>query len=139
MEQKLEISFNNSKKSYVIFTAYKDTKIMGTTTVAAAIINIAVNILLIYKFGLFAAAVSTLVANFIVYVYRKVKVKKYIILQENIFETIFSIVVIILVWGLFYSENIIFQGIGCIISMLYAVIANRKIITMIGRKLLKKS
>ena len=61
-----------------IFTAYKDTKIMGTTTVVAAIINLGVNIAMIRIFGIYAAAISTLVANFTVYIYRRIKVGKYI-------------------------------------------------------------
>ena len=39
-----------------VFTAYKDTKIMGTTTVAAAIINLAINLFLIKWIGIYAAA-----------------------------------------------------------------------------------
>lgn len=66
-----------------IFTAYKDTKILGTTSLVAAFINLIINILFINKIGLFAAAVSTLVSFFIIYLYRKNKVKKYIILREE--------------------------------------------------------
>ena len=33
-----------------VFTAYKDTKIMGTTTVAAAIINLAINYICLFDY-----------------------------------------------------------------------------------------
>lgn len=66
-----------------IFTAYKDTKIMGTTTLVAAVINLAVNLTLISFIGIYAAAISTLIANFVIYIYRKSKVKKYIVLWET--------------------------------------------------------
>lgn len=50
-----------------IFTAYKDTKIIGKTTIIAATINLVVNLLCIKFIGLWAAAVSTLVAMIINY------------------------------------------------------------------------
>ena len=65
-----------------IFTAYKDTKIMGTTTIVAAIINLVVDLLLVTKFEIYAACFSTLIANLIVYFYRRYKLKKYIKLKE---------------------------------------------------------
>ena len=61
-----------------IFGAYKDTKIMGTTTIVAAIINIAINLIFIPKFGIYAAVFSTLISNIIIYWYRRQKLKMYI-------------------------------------------------------------
>ena len=65
-----------------IFSAYKDTKIMGTTTLAAAIINLVIDLILVNTFEIYAACFSTLIANLIVYFYRKNKLKKYIKLKE---------------------------------------------------------
>lgn len=65
-----------------IFSAYKDTKIMGTTTLVAAIINLVIDLILIKQFQIYAACISTLVADLIVYFYRKKKLKKYIKLKE---------------------------------------------------------
>lgn len=56
---------------------------MGSTTVAAAIINIVINIIFIPKFGIYAASFSTLISNLIVFVYRRYKLKEYIVLKEN--------------------------------------------------------
>lgn len=65
-----------------IFSAYKDTKIMGTTTLVAAAINLIIDLVLIKKFEIYAACISTLVADLIVYFYRRKKLKKYIKLKE---------------------------------------------------------
>ena len=65
-----------------IFSAYKDTKIMGTTTMVAAIINLVVDLLFVTTFKIYAACFSTLIANLIVYFYRRYKLKKYIKLKE---------------------------------------------------------
>lgn len=66
-----------------IFSAYKDTKIMGTTTAVAALINVGIDFLLITKIGLWAAAYSTLVSNFYVYISRKIGVRKHVELLLN--------------------------------------------------------
>ena len=65
-----------------IFSAYKDTKIMGTTTIVAAVINLVIDLLLVNTLKIYAACFSTLIANFIVYFYRKKKLKKYLKLKE---------------------------------------------------------
>lgn len=65
-----------------IFSAYKDTKIMGSTTIVAAILNIIIMIVFVNKFEIYAACFSMLIANLIVYFYRKKKLKKYIKLKE---------------------------------------------------------
>ena len=61
-----------------IFTAYKDTKIMGTTTIAAAVINLVINLFTIKWIGVYAAALSTLIANLVVYCH---KYSSFLILQ----------------------------------------------------------
>lgn len=118
-----------------IFTAYKDTKIMGTTTIVAALINLIVNVLFISMIGIYAAAMSTLVANFVVYLYRKFKVKKYITLQENIYNKILAIIITSAILLMFYSEKTLYILISCFIWIVYAWIINRKIIVRIGRQI----
>ncbi len=125
-----------------IFTAYKDTKIMGTTTIVSAIINLIVNLILIHSIGLYAAAISTLAANFLVYIYRKNKVQKYVELYENRIKQLFSIITTIFVLLFFYAQEDIFIFINCCISIVYAVIANKKLLDFflknIGKRILGK-
>lgn len=114
-----------------IFTAYKDTKVMGTTTIIAAVINIALNILLISTIGLWAAAVSTLVSNFVVYMYRKFKVKKYVQLEEQIPKSIFAVAIMLIIWFLFYSMKTEYHIAGYAVAVIYALFINRKLILQI--------
>ena len=65
-----------------IFSAYKDTKIMGTTTIVAAVLNLIIDIALVKFIGIYAACLSTILASLIVYFYRKKKLKKYMKLRE---------------------------------------------------------
>ena len=111
-----------------IFTAYKDTKIMGTTTVAAAIINLAINLILIRWIGIYAAAFSTLIANLAVYIYRKRKVRRYIQLNENWKSSIIAIIIACMIFILFYSEKTVYVLLACCISIAYALITNYEMI-----------
>ena len=114
-----------------IFTAYKDTKIMGTTTLVAAFINLVVNLTLISFIGIYAAAISTLVANVVIYIYRKSKVKKYILLREMPKKSILAILITAIILILFYSENFFCTILACILALMYAWITNQKIISSI--------
>lgn len=116
-----------------IFTAYKDTKVMGTTTILAAIINIVINIFLIRIIGLYAATISTLVANFVVYMYRKFRVKQYVKLEEQTPKSILAIIVMVVIWLLFYSMKTELHIIGYAIAMIYAVAVNRELLLQIWR------
>ena len=121
-----------------VFTAYKDTKIMGTTTVAAAVINLAINVFLIRWLGIYAAALSTFVANFAVYIYRRIKVRRYIKLNENWKRSGVAIVVAAMVFVLFYTERTSCIIFACGISVVYAIIENfailRNIIIQIKKR-----
>ncbi len=80
----ISIYYTNMSNFYGgIFTAYKDTKIMGSTTVMAAVINILINLIFIPKFGIYAASFSTLISNMLVYFYRRYRLSDYIKLKEN--------------------------------------------------------
>ena len=114
-----------------ICTAYKDTKIMGTTTLVAAFINLVVNLTLISFIGIYAAAISTLVANVVIYIYRKSKVKKYILLREMPKKSILAILITAIILILFYSENFFCTILACILALMYAWITNQKIISSI--------
>lgn len=109
-----------------IFTAYKNTKIMGTTTLVSAVINIIVNIVLIKFIGIWAATLSTLIATFFVYVQRKKKIRRYVKIRSHIRWLDFIILGITLY--AYYSKNKIFQIVMLIITAIYCVYINRKII-----------
>lgn len=111
-----------------VFTAYKDTKIMGTSTVLAAAADLALHLVMIRFFGLYAGSIAALLANLVAYGYRRLYVKKYIRLKENTKETLLAIGVLAVVAGLFYSMNVWLQAVGCAIALVYAVATNRALL-----------
>lgn len=118
-----------------IFTAYKDTKIMGTSTIVAATINLVLMFIIINFWGLYAVAISALIANIAVYQYRKIKVKKYVILIENRKKIIFDWIMTGIIFLLFYSMNINLQIIGILVSVVYFIIMNYAVLKLIKNKL----
>lgn len=118
-----------------IFTAYKDTKIMGTSTIVAALINLVLMFIIIKFWGLYAVAISALIANIVVYQYRKIKVKKYVILIENRKKIILDWIVTGIILLLFYSMNINLQIIGMLVSLVYFVSMNYAVLKLIKNKL----
>lgn len=119
-----------------IFAAYKDTKIMGYTTIASAIINIAINFIFMNKFKIYAAVFSTLVANLAVYGYRMIKLRKYIKLKYK-FDILYWILMIATIVSYYYN-NMIINIITFIIVLIYCIITNRKFLSMLISKFMSK-
>ncbi len=120
-----------------IFSAYKNTKIMGTTTVIGSIINIIVDLLLIKFIGVYAAAISTLISCVFIYYYRKSKVKKYIILDKVNIKI--GLLILILTLLLYYiNKNIIIKILNILVIMIYIIIINKEILKLFIENIIKK-
>lgn len=114
-----------------IFGAYKDTKIMGTTTIVSAIINIVINLIFIPKFGIYAAVFSTLISNVIIYLYRRQKLKMYIKLKGK-FNYAFWILLALTLFT-YYKNNMIANILMFIVVLAYCIFTNKNFIAQILR------
>lgn len=86
-----------------VFTAHKDTKIMGTTTVASAILCVVLCFVLIPLLGLYGASIATVAATFMVNEYRRVKVGRYVKLLEDRKELALTVAAVFGVFALYYA------------------------------------
>ena len=93
---------------------------------------------MIRKFGIYAAAVSTLVANFVVYVYRKIKVRKYIKLKENWKKSTFAVIFTVVEFAFFYTMNKMLWMAGCALAVFYAFLLNRSMMLFVIKKMKTK-
>lgn len=89
-----------------IFGAFKETRIMGTTTIIAAIINLIIDFSLIKYIGIYAACVSTLIADMVIYYYRRKKLRRLLDLRE--LNKVGPFIVLILVTTAYYTKFIPF-------------------------------
>lgn len=128
-----------------IFTALKKTKIIGVTTVIGAIINLVVDLVLIWKINIYAACISTLVANLVIYFYRKQKLKHYVKLRDlQMVGPGILLVLICVVYYLKYIPNfsmITYYTVNTIVFSLiiaYSIGVNKKIVNTIVNKIKRR-
>lgn len=92
-----------------VFTAHRDTRIMGTTTVVSALLCVALCFALIPTFGLYGASAATLAATFTVSEYRRIKVAKYVQLSEDRREQVLTALAVVAVFAFYY----VYSYCGC--------------------------
>ncbi|MCI9177740.1 MAG: oligosaccharide flippase family protein [Clostridia bacterium] len=129
----LAMYFNNISGFYGgIFSAYKDTKIMGKTTIISAIINLVVDIILIKFIGIWAAAFSTLISAAVVYLLRKHKLSKIVKLKEGDY----ALKLIMFAWVMvsYYTKNIWLQIATAMGIALYCIYTNKDVLQLICQK-----
>ena len=101
-----------------IFSAYKDTKVLAKTTIFAAIVNFVICLVMVRTAGVYAAAISTLVANATVFFYRQICVRKYVKLKIDSKFTAASVIVATLVIVAFYNGT----SWSCVMSIVCAFV-----------------
>ena len=121
-----------------VYIAKKNTKAVARTTVLAAIINIVINLIMIKRFGLFAAAISTLLSYIILTIYRYIDVQKYLKMKFNYKMLGFTTLIYIVSCWLYYYNNIITMFINIITIVFTSLILNKEIIKNIIQKLRRK-
>lgn len=124
------------------YISAKDTKNAMKTTVVGAIVNFLINLLLIPVIGIWAACLSTLVGNVVVWGMRIKHTKKYfkILVDWKKFYFIMFINVLYTIFICF--TNNIETIIMIIVAIIISIIMNRKIVVnifeMIKKKVIKK-
>ncbi len=118
-----------------IFTAYKDTGIMGTTTVVSAVLCVVLCLALIPPLGLWGASLATVASTFVVNEYRRVKVAKYARLEEDRREQVLTIISCVATFALYYVYA--FTGrvvaiLGClVVACAFFLVANHPVIVKV--------
>lgn len=112
----------------VIYIAKKETKEVAKTSVIAAIINIVINLLLVKRIGLYAAALSTAIAYFAMMIFRYFDVKKYIDIKIKMSVIITTIIMLVVTITAYYLNNTIISLIVLFITIIYAIIINKAFI-----------
>lgn len=115
-----------------IFSAHKNTSVMGYTTVISAIVNIIVNLICIHFIGVWAAALSTLIATFIVYIIRKRKIRSIVNLsKDSIVLRIIKVLCLVGVAYAYYCQSHLVQIITLVLVIILCIIINKKVINAI--------
>ena len=123
----------------VIYTANKDTKEIANTSIIAAIINIISHLALIKFIGLYAAAVSTFLAYFVMAIYRLIDVgDKYFAVRLNKTNSKRVVLMSLIIMVCYYINNFYLNIASLLLTILFAWKINKKSLNIII-KMIKKS
>lgn len=111
---------------------------VGITTVVVAVINLSVDLIFVNKIGIWAGSISTLLAYFVLYVYRMFNVQKFQSIQVNYMKQILLIVVLIVMLVMCFMKNMILNVINMVLGTLLFCVFNRQMIKQITSKLLMR-
>lgn len=118
-----------------IYIAKKQTNTVARTTVLAASINILINLIMIKKWGVFAAAISTLISYIILTIYRYIDVRKYIKIKLEYKMIIYTHIIYGILIFLYYNNA---RVINLILAIFVSYILNKYDIRKIVNKIIKK-
>ena len=104
----------------------------------AAILNIIINLIMIRKFGLYAAAISTLISYVVVAVYRYVDVKKYVNMKLKPKNFILTMLMFIFSSIVYYINKMSLNIINLCIIVILVLIINRETIKIVLNKVIGK-
>lgn len=125
-----------------IFTAHKDTGIMGTTTVVSAVLCVVLCFILIPTMGLYGASVATLASTFAVNEYRRIKTTQYVVLKEDVREKLATAVAIVVVFATYYLAaytGSVLASVACLaLAAIYFFVMNSDLIRTTILSLKKK-
>lgn len=121
-----------------IYIAYKATKSVGITTVAAAICNLAVDLALIKHIGLYAASGSTLISFMLLFIYRMIDVRKLVNIKYDVLHIALALAVITTESVLCYINTLPVNIINACFGIIAFCLLNKRIIFSVIAKLRKK-
>lgn len=121
-----------------IYFAFKETKKVAYTTALSAFINIIVNVLFIKQIGLYAAAISSLCAYFIIILIRVNDLKRIVNIRIKKSYLLSELLVYCIVWGGYYSRNIVAQVLILILLVPYCILQNKETLLGLHKVVLKK-
>ena len=116
-----------------LYFAFKETKKISVTTILAALINFTVNLCLISQIGLYAAAISSLVAYIVITIIRYFDIKSMIGLKLSRKYLISEMIIYIPILIGYYFGNEIIQFLILICVVIVCIIRNKVIILAILR------
>lgn len=114
-----------------IYVGEKKTKNVGISSAIGAFINVAINFVLMKRYGVIIAAISTIVSYLIICIYRAIDVKKYVLIKYNPTIIVSGLFIICALAAMNNTYSRTLTVISLFISISYNFIFNRNIISKI--------
>lgn len=118
-----------------IFSAAKQSKIFARSTVIGAIINLVLNIVLVYFIDSLGAAIATAIAFWIVWVIRVKHLKKYMRIKLYLLRDYFSYFILIIqsVLLIAFNDNIFLYIMECILTLFIMLLYYKELTGLIKK------
>lgn len=123
-----------------IYVATKESKKIASTSLASAISNIVVHLLLIGSIGLYAASISTLVAFGVMAVIRYLDINKTVRMRISTLALISSVILACVLSITYYINKPVLNIAMLIVVCLYSLVMNREVVisgAKIGKQFVK--
>ncbi|WP_141694375.1 oligosaccharide flippase family protein [Desulfosporosinus sp. BG] len=118
-----------------VYVAFKKTASVGITTMAAAVLNLLINCLLINRIGLYAASLSTVISYFLLVAFRMINVRKITNITYNYKKIMFCGASILFMCVLCYQRSTLMNIINALIGVVLFVFLNKSLICVFFKKL----
>lgn len=118
-----------------IYVAYKKTKSVGITTMAAAVCNLFINFVLIRRIGLYAASLSTLISYLLLVVFRMINVSSFVKIRYNYRKMLCCAIIIVIMCVICFQQVFLLNVINCILGAVVFVFLNKNMILVILKKI----
>ena len=117
-----------------IYIGLKKTKDIATTSFLAGLINFFTNIFLVKKIGIYAAAISTLLAFVCIGIYRVIDINKIYKIKIDRSRLFTSAIVATIIIFIYYINILLSNIIGVVIAVVYTIYSNLDIMKRIYNK-----
>lgn len=121
-----------------IYIAHKKTKNVGISTMVAAGINLAVDLLLVNIIGIWAGSISTLAAYALLYYYRMFNVQKFQKIRVNLKKQAIQILAIIIMLILCFMRNEMLNIVNIVLGACLFAVSNKELAVKLTRKLKRR-
>ncbi len=116
-----------------IYVAHKKTKSVGITTMAAAGINLLIDLLFVNRIGITAGSLSTLVAYIFLYVFRVFDSRKFQEIRFNLKKQGLLFVMITVMLVMCFMKNFYLNCINMVVGVIAFSILNKKLVIKFWR------
>lgn len=117
-----------------IYVAYKDTRSVGITTMAAAFCNLIVDLVAIRWIGLYAASGSTLVSYLFLFIFRMMDVRKIVRIRYDIKHILIVLGILVLESGLYFIRDPFFNVVNIVFGGVMFFVLNKTFVRAILNK-----
>ena len=121
-----------------IYVAHKKTASVGMTTIAAAAINLAVDVALVRQIGIYAGSVSTLISFLALFLFRMHDMKKFQRIDYDYMTMLGGILLLAVMCVLAYRRNAILNVLNMALAAAGCVAFSGKLLKRMAMKILSK-